>query len=234
MLHWIDLLTGYIGPARRTVAVLIAANLLPLLLVASGLWSLQQVMLLYWLENGVIGLWSVAKILRSGFPPMFSFRLFMAAFFCVHFGGFFVIHGFFLIIFLQLCTGSDVSFLFNTLIDGGLLRAMLTAVPDGLWPMVFVLVCSHGYSAIRYHFSHGLWRSANSVLLMKQPYGRVVLLHLTLLGFGFLVHWQGESIMMLVLMVLMKITLDVVLHVRSHRQAVKETAAGDPGRVSGS
>jgi hypothetical protein len=97
MLHWIDLLIGHLGPARRTALVLVAANLLPLLLVIAGLWSLQQVMLLYWLENAVIGLWNVAKMLRSGSPP-FVLRLFLACFFTAHFGIFFVVHGIFLML----------------------------------------------------------------------------------------------------------------------------------------
>ncbi len=100
----------------------------------------------------------------------------------------------------------------------GLLPSVWHALPGSLWPMVLALVCSHGYSALRFHFGHGAWRSANSALLMMKPYGRVILLHLTLLGSGFVIHRHGESLVLLVLLVLMKIVLDLVLHVWSHRE----------------
>ena len=212
MLHWIDLLTGYIGYTRRTVAVLVLANLLPLVLVATGWWSLQQVLLLYWIENGVVGFWNVVKILGSGTPPV-SVRLIISAFFTVHFGGFFVIHGVFVMYFLKL----------PIRIGDDLLQSMWSALPAGLWPMVVVLMCSHGYSTYRYHFSQGLWRSVNGATLMMRPYGRVVLLHLTILGSGFLVYMQGESGLLLVLLVILKTIVDVVLHVRSHRPTASQS-----------
>lgn len=215
MLHWIDLLISQLGPARRTALVLVAVNLLPLLLVASGLWTLQQVMLLYWIENGVIGLWHLSKILVSGWPQ-FSLRLFLGVFFTVHYGGFFLVHGIFLMFFLKL----------PIKLGDGVLYSMWNALPGGLWPLVLALVCSHGYSAYRFHFGHGLWRSVNSALLMTKPYGRVVLLHVTILVSGFLALRFGDGPAMLMLLVLMKTVLDVVMHVRSHRGDKTLPAAG--------
>jgi hypothetical protein len=51
---------------------------------------------------------------------------------------------------------------------------------------------------------------------MMQPYGRVVVLHLAILGGGFLVMLMGMPVAGLVLLIVLKIGLDVLAHAKQH------------------
>ena len=49
-----------------------------------------------------------------------------------------------------------------------------------------------------------------------QPYGRVVVLHLAILGGGFLVMVMGMPVVGLALLIALKIGLDVLAHAKQH------------------
>ena len=203
--------------SARTVAILVGVNLLPLLLVAAGPWELRQVMLLYWIENGVIGAWHVVKLLSAQNAPLTA-RILEAFFFIFHYGMFFTVHGVFLLGMLGLQVEmSDPASLFR-------------ALPSDIWPMVLLLVASHGYSTVWHYFIGGEYASVKSGELFKRPYARVVVLHLTIIGAGFLAHAFNEPRFLLVALVLLKTGIDVVMHVRSHaRRGPDATAASHAG-----
>src|SRR5438105_3002112 len=102
---WLEALPG-------SAAVLVAANLVPLVGVLLFGWSLATILVLYWAESGVVGLLNIPKILlargdlRVGRGdvslalPMLDgsggllLRLFLSVFFLVHYGIFWLAHGF--------------------------------------------------------------------------------------------------------------------------------------------
>src|SRR5215212_5927619 len=49
----------------RSATLLVLANLIPLIGVLFFGWSLITILVLYWLENGIVGLWNVPKILMA-------------------------------------------------------------------------------------------------------------------------------------------------------------------------
>ncbi|HJP88371.1 MAG TPA: DUF6498-containing protein, partial [Candidatus Limnocylindrales bacterium] len=66
----VDTLTRAVDLYRRTAAsrsalVLVAANLIPLVGVLFFGWSLWTILVLYWVENGIVGFWNVPKILLA-------------------------------------------------------------------------------------------------------------------------------------------------------------------------
>lgn len=217
MLAWIEIFPSMLQRSARTVAVLVGVNLLPLLLVAAGIWELRQVMLLYWMENGVIGAWHVVKLLSARNTPLFA-RIPEAVFFTFHYGMFFTVHGVFLLRMLGLqFEMNDPASLFR-------------ALPRDIWPMVLLLVASHGYSTVWHYFIGGEYASVKSGELFKRPYARVVVLHLTIIGAGFLAHVLNEPRFLLVVLVLLKTGIDVVMHVRSHaKRGPDATAASHAG-----
>lgn len=203
MLLWIDWLAAFLHRSKRTALLLIAVNMLPLVLVFAGLWDLQRVMLLYWLENGVIGIYNVLRIL-SARQTFFLVRLFIALFFTAHYGMFFLGHGVFLMGMLKLP------------VDMNNIISLWTSLPSGIGPMLLLLFVSHGYSTAWHYFHEGESQTANTGQLMMRPYGRVVILHITILGAGFAALALNEPRTLLVGLILLKTILDVVLHVRSH------------------
>ncbi len=212
LLLWTDWLAAYLQRSTRTALILIAVNLLPLLLVSMGHWDLQRVMLLYWLENGVIGIYNVIKII-SARGALLPVRLFSALFFSVHYGMFFLVHGLFLMTMLKLP------------VDMSNFMSLWTALPSGISPMLLLLFLSHGYSTVWHYFLEGEYRTVNTGRLFMRPYARVVVLHLTILGAGFAAMALNEPRALLAVLILLKIAIDVVLHVRSHaRQGLQPSS----------
>jgi hypothetical protein len=92
-----------------SIAVLIGFNLLPLFGVLFWGWNVETLLVLYWIENGIVGLYNVPKILlASGTgtgtgievagPPAgtgSAARLGLVMFFLVHYGIFWLVHGVF-------------------------------------------------------------------------------------------------------------------------------------------
>jgi hypothetical protein len=54
--------------------------------------------------------------------------------------------------------------------------------------------------------------------LMNRPYARIVILHITIIGGGVPVKMMGPRLPLVVMLVVLKIGIDVGLHVRSHRK----------------
>lgn len=57
-----------IGSSVGAVATLIAANLVPLVGVLWFGWNVWTVLTIYWLENGIVGLFNILKMHRAT-PP---------------------------------------------------------------------------------------------------------------------------------------------------------------------
>jgi len=88
-----------------------------------------------------------------------------------------------------------------------------------VWPRVAVLV-SHGVSFVGDFLASGESRTAAIGELMMRPYGRVVILHVTIVLGGFMAVLLGPSLGVLLLFVTVKIVADVVTHLRVHRRMV--------------
>jgi hypothetical protein len=121
----VDNLGRALGIYRRTASsrsalVLLAANLIPLVGVLFFGWSLITILVLYWIENGIVGFWNVPKIAlardsmlsrllespdaaasrSTGTPSALRVlsvlpSLGLALFFLAHYGIFWVVHGVF-------------------------------------------------------------------------------------------------------------------------------------------
>jgi uncharacterized protein DUF6498 len=58
-------------------------------------WTVFPLVLVYWLENVVVGGFNVAKLVvaKPSEPVFWGAKLFLVPFFIVHFGGFTYVHG---------------------------------------------------------------------------------------------------------------------------------------------
>ena len=63
---------------------------------------------------------------------------------------------------------------------------------------------------------------------MRAPYGRIVVLHVAIILGGFAVMALGEPVALLVVLVLLKLALDIKLHLREH-SATPGAARRAPG-----
>ena len=144
-----------------SVVALVIANAIPILGVLFLGWTVFPLVLLYWLENVVVGGFNVAKLVMAQprEPAYWLGKFFLIPFFLVHFGGFTYIHG----------------------VLGEYQRASLNA-------------------------------------LMAQPYGRVMVLHMTVLFGGWVVMLLGSPLFALLLLVGLKTAADWRAHQAERRK----------------
>lgn len=217
--------TGAARPAWRspTAWVLIAANLVPLYGVLVLGWEVLPVMVLFWLENVVIGVFNVLRILLAspGNAAAWGQKLVLTPFFCVHYGLFTAVHGLFV---FTLFGGEPYEALIDGLWAGDAARAVIAE--SALWPALAALAASHLFSFLFNYLGSGEYRAANPALLMFAPYGRVVVLHITIILGGFLAQALQSPLWALLLLIAFKVALDLRAHVREHQLGTAKTGAG--------
>jgi len=197
----------YLTPS---LILLVAMNMIPLAGVVLWGWPVFPVMVLFWLENVVIGVLNIPRILLSQGDGMHGVlvlgKWFTAAFFAVHYGIFTAVHGVF------------VFALFGVPLGGTVDSAQVWKVIGDYqlhWALA-ALILSHGFSFVTNYIGKGEYRTATIQQLMHAPYGRVVVLHLAILGGGFVLQLLGGPTWGLVLLVVLKIGLDVRAHRKEH------------------
>ena len=196
--------------------VLIAANLIPLYGVLVLGWPVFPILLLFWLENVVIGLLNALRMLLvdPSDPVLWSSKLFMVPFFCFHYGFFTAIHGVFVI---NLFGGKTYGNLDHGLLPiAGASRAI--ADYDLGWAMVG-LAASHVFSLFWNYLRRGEFRRASLSELMHRPYSRVIVLHFTILLGGGITMALGSPVWGLILLIAIKIFVDLKAHIKEHRKA---------------
>ena len=223
------------------VVLLVGFNLVPLAGVLWWGWDLWTILVLYWVENGIVGAFNVVKILMAqgtllpgtaqiqmnGRPINEIARGGIAAFFTIHYGIFWVGHGVFVLVALPLIAGVSSGtdgVIFN---PGGSATGPIGSLfgtpagPD--WGLVQVgalgLALSHGASFWLNYLGRGEYRRTSPAQLMLAPYSRVVVLHLTIILGATVSIALGSPIGALVVLVTIKTLLDVAFHLREHRRA---------------
>jgi hypothetical protein len=273
--------------SRSAIALLIA-NAIPLVGVLFFGWSLMTILVLYWVENGIVGFWNVPRLLLaqgSLVPPEVTSRRLgdlaeaeaeaaaagsvpgaegddvrarrvarasmqamvgmaqmrlpavgraaLAGFFVVHYGLFWVVHGIFVFSLPRfggafMAGGSclDAPALSGFPFDPGMTDVQSCAGPFGevLWGSVLLggaaLFISHGLSFLLNYVWGGEYRTASPSQEAFSVYGRVVVLHLTIIVGAFAVAILGAPIAALVVLVALKTAYDLRLHLRQHIGAI--------------
>jgi hypothetical protein len=215
------------------IALLIAANLVPLAGVLLLGWDLATLVAIYWAENGVVGIYAVGRILTAGAgstapgaaPPGQSLaaRLVLVPFFLVHYGLFWVVHGVFVWMALPTLFAS-----FGSAAPPG----VVVLHPDGTVVLfaACALLVSHGASFVLNWILGGESATSNPAVEMHAPYSRVIVLHVTIVLGAFAVAFVGAPVGALVVMVVLKTTVDLSAHLRERRRAeLRRAAVRDPG-----
>jgi Family of unknown function (DUF6498) len=185
------------------VIQIFAVNLWPAVSVAWFGGSVFTLVLLYWVENLILGAINVAKMLIEGCAGGWIGLIaaaFMAGFFCVHYGFFCYVHG----------------ILIWGLFGSSLAHSKLNAL--GLWAAtwqnisvhkvllwnVILLGAFHLYGFLRYWVGGRCWRNTELQAQMGEPYPRIIIVHFTILIGGFFVMALGQPIWAVVILGLLK------------------------------
>ena len=218
----------YRSPA--SLAALLIANAIPLVGVLFFGWSLITVLVLYWLENGIVGLWNIPRIAlaRGTDGPSnvateaANAKLLLIPFFVIHYGIFWLGHGFFL---WFLPAMSSMGTFFDRTLDPTALPPDLLGFP-GLptaaspWGTLDVravalagaaMLVSHGVTFFTDYVGRREYLRVSPRRQMFSVYGRVIVLHVTILLGGIAVAFLGSPVAILVVLVAAKALLDLSL-----------------------
>ncbi|MDP2357506.1 MAG: DUF6498-containing protein [Beijerinckiaceae bacterium] len=183
--------------ARVRFIMALAFNLVPLAGVAFWGWSAFELIFLYWLENVVIGVRTLAMMLLSarfwGVLPALT----VGAFFTVHYGIFCLVHGVFVLAFFGGAIGSNT----------------WSAVPVG--PAITIglaAIVTWQAGLLVLHVVRG--DRSNPMELMGAPYPRIIALHLTIMLGGFMLMSLGWPYAGVVALALIKTVLDAGIALR--------------------
>jgi len=210
------------------VIALLTANAIPLFGILFLGWDAFYVVLLYWAENIVIGFYNVLKMLFAAvpYPAAHLGKLFLIPLFIVHYGGFTAIHGFFVLTFFHKngqgppMSGMDwPCFLVFIQMLLNVIGYMHSVIPPQVRLAVLALFASHGVSFVQNYLLKKERITAKPDKLMGNPYGRVIIMHITIMAGGFLTMVIGSPAFLLVILVILKTILDVNLHNREHKKA---------------
>ena len=214
-----------------TALALVAANLLPLVGVLALGWDVASLLFIYWMESAVVGFFNVLRMAQAQGPlgkprfrtsalaqppadgsyqgeeasgprtlpgsalgPSLASKVVLIPFFLVHYGIFMAVH---------------LAFLLS--VFG---RPIIPAIELGL--TAAALIASHGFSYVTYYLLRGENRYASPASEMPRPYGRIVVMHLTILLGAFLVTRWGSPSAAMAVMVGVKILIDLLAHARLH------------------
>jgi hypothetical protein len=222
------------GVSAVSAAALVAVNLLAVLGVLFAGWSLLLLLLMYWAESGIVGAVNVARIaLAHGAEParpgggdrswkasgIRLSRFVAIPLFIVHYGLFWVLHGVFVLLLpVFLAMGAT---LFTTSGAGSRLELVDLSAIDPRWAIAVVVGFgfSHVISFFVNYLGGGEHLAVTPGAQMFAVYGRVAVLHATVLVAAAVIGALGAPVGALVVFVLAKTALDLAFHVREHRRA---------------
>ncbi|HYM48424.1 MAG TPA: DUF6498-containing protein [Burkholderiaceae bacterium] len=199
------------------IALAVAATVIVVYGVLVLGWSIFVVIALFWFENVLIGVFNVAKMLTSG-VRMGSYGLIaalaLATFFTVHYGMFTVGHGSLVIsLFGQTELGSVASGLFAPL---GRMLDYLLADRDG-WFAAVGITLLQAAAFCRWWVATRA-QPAPLPALMFAPYGRIIILHITIIVSGILVAMLKLPVLGALLLVALKLAFDIAAASTSGQQ----------------
>lgn len=187
------------------LVTVIALNLIPIIGVLFWGWSAFALIVLYWLENLVVGVRTLASmaanaVLAGGINGLAA--IFVGGFFTVHYGMFCFGHG----VFVMALFGGN--FPGDSIVDlSGHVRGLFASQNNLLiglasivaWQVVqFVLFIVRGEA-----------RTTNALSLMGAPYPRIIILHVTIIFGGFLLMLLNQPLAGIVMLALVKTGFDV-------------------------
>ena len=215
-----------IGSSVGAVVALVLANAIPLAGVLWFGWNVWTILIVYWLENGIVGVYNVLKMRKAEAPPDpdgGSMRLngrpvdsgstpALITFFVIHYGMFWLVHGIFVLTLplFGMMAGDDVD------------------LTSGLDPVTIVvaliaLTISHGVSYYVNFLRAGEYRRVSAAGQMFAPYGRLVVLHVTIILGGMAIAVTGAPEAAVAILVILKTVLDVGFHLAEHRRILAPT-----------
>ena len=212
---------------RKTILIASAAVTLGGVLFLG--WDIRTILFLYWLENVLLGVIQLIKMLTASGEgetrASWRAKLAVAAFFSLHYGGFCAIHGLFIIVLSSSMFGtggnpdhagrilSDAAdpfgpWIFLTIL-WGVLKEVARLLPPGAWLALAGIAAGHVVDLVNGYFIKGGRKAGLLGKLMTEPYKHIVVVHIGIIAGAFLTLLFKNAIGVLAIIVIGKLLLDL-------------------------
>ena len=221
--RWIALLASLLGGLlgfwkKPPLLVVLAVNLVPVAGVLWFGWSALVLLLLYWAENVFVGVFNTLRLRAyeahgGGLPAPFR----LSSFFVMHYGMFTLVHGVFAVV---------VGTLFFAPANGG---DAVGAGAGDFEPWSFMVALAsigllHLTDFLRWRAGKG-WEQGSADAQMFAPYGRIIVMHLTIIGGVAVLAATNAPASYIALLAVLKTFIEAGWSLMSDRQL----AEGSPG-----
>ncbi len=160
--------------------------------------------MLYWAESATIAFYTALKMAVVGK----ALAIVSIPFFFAHFGGFMAMH--FLFIYMLFIRGIAA-----TGPEPHVLVALRSTF-EPLWVPLVALFISHGVSYQTNFLGRREYATTTMNALMKAPYNRIIVMHLTLIFGGWIIMGLGSTVGALALLIVIKTFVDFAAHRKEH------------------
>ncbi|MEZ5999225.1 DUF6498-containing protein [Hyphomonas sp.] len=191
-------------------------DLLPIIAVVFFGWKAMPLVALYWLENLVIGAFTILRMLGTIAANALNIpiALFMVPFFTVHYGMFCFGHG----IFISAFAGGDVGSAapgfhgMRSLVDWA-----LGTGPYMLWFVGAIILVNAIFYLVDF-IGRGDFRNTQLPVEMFAPYGRIVTLHVAIiLGAGLMLAF-GQPLVGVLILICLRVVFGMILNMLRQRK----------------
>jgi hypothetical protein len=182
---------------RPPVLAVLVINLIPAACVLLFGWSALALLLLYWAENVILGVINVFKMVAISLGEgvvSFVLSFIVIPFFIVHYGAFCVAHGALAVFF----AGGGLS-------HGDPFEGVRQVWHDR-WNYVAPLLAMTAFhlAAFVQWLRARAWKTTSVDKQMGEPYGRIIVMHITVLFGAFLVAVSGQPAWAVALLAVLK------------------------------
>ncbi len=186
-------------PGPKYWLPVVIGNIIPLVGVIFFGWSLANIIILYWIENLIIGFWNIPRILIAGESGRLK-NIPIAIFFTIHYGIFCLVHGVFIISLVNFSKGKSFATsnpAISDYLSSGLVFGALT---------MFISIGWDFYSNYIKNADYKKWTASKA---MSSPYAHIILIHLGIFIGALSIAFLGSSLLLLIFLIVGKSMIEL-------------------------
>ncbi len=185
---------------------LIIVNLIPIFGVLFLNWDLFTILILYWCESAVIGIFNILKMIFAKSDDK-RLKFILIPFFAVHYGIFMFVHLMFILVITSFSpTLPELDF-----------SNIFTAISQIFLGLVG-LFASHGLSFYSNYIQTEEYKKSDASELMFSPYGRIIVMQFTIIIGTIITAIFGLPKYVILLFIFIKIIVDIKAHKKEHER----------------
>lgn len=197
---------------RPVVLLGLAVDLFPIYGVIAFGWNAVPLVMLYWMENIIAGVFTLPRIFITGA----SFGgvgvlvgALMSAFFVFHYGLFCGVHGTFLMVFVAMSDGTLADRAPVMMDIPAMFQFGMGSAPHVEY-FVYAIIAFQALVFIWEFLIRGEWKESNPMAEMFAPYGRILVLHFAIFAGAGALFFLGQPVVGVLGLILFRAVYGVI------------------------